>query len=74
MPEVIMRLLNSYKFWATVVGAATVLFAKIGWSVSEETCWQVVTIFSTLVGAQGLKDFGEARIKTIQAAKGDLPK
>jgi hypothetical protein len=64
MPQVLKELFASKKFWSAVVGILAVLIGKIGWNVSEEVLWQIVTIIGTLLGAQGLADIGKERAKT----------
>lgn len=60
MGTAIKGLVVSKKFWTGVVGVLTILVARIGWNVSEETLWQVTTVIATLLGAQGAADWGKA--------------
>lgn len=68
MPQVLKDLFASKKFWSAVVGILAVLVGRIGWNVSEEVLWQIVTIIGTLLGAQGLQDFAKEKSKTEAAA------
>lgn len=64
-------LLQSKKFWITLIGGAmtacSALFAKYGLEVSDAAVQQVATtvtvLFTVLLGAQGLADHGKEKAK-----------
>jgi hypothetical protein len=57
------NLLGSKKFVAMIVGVISMLVAKIGWDVDDETITKVVALVASYVVGQGIADNGKEAAK-----------
>lgn len=53
-------LVGSKKVLTAILGALTVIGAKVGLTVDDETFWAIATVFGILIASQGLADLGKA--------------
>lgn len=69
MIEAWKDLLGSKKFWTAILAVLTLLGAKKGLDVDQQTFWAIAGIYISLLGAQGLTDHGKERGQDLPPAR-----